>query len=204
MPAEVLSYFLNHENAGLKLYFQLVLQCAPFLKGLKVSCGITMESGEYRVLHSIFQGTEILYRKLLEYDGKCLILFYRSGELAEYVSRVGVRSFIRKFGYEDMELEDMLEHLAGRAASFAQGETVFPHEIGIFLGYPFEDVKGFIENEGKNCLLAGYWKVYSDPGTAERIFNSYDQAKTCAVNEFLTGRDIKEIACYSSKIFHSY
>ena len=37
MPAEVLSYFLKHEDIRLKLRFQIVLQCAPFLKGKKVS-----------------------------------------------------------------------------------------------------------------------------------------------------------------------
>ena len=42
MPAEVLSYFLKHEDIRLKLRFQIVLQSAPFLKGKKLSCGITM------------------------------------------------------------------------------------------------------------------------------------------------------------------
>lgn len=193
MPVEVLSYFLKHKDMDLKLRFQLVLQCAPFLKGLKVSCGITMESGAYSVLYSIFKGTGIKYRKLLEYDGKCLILFYRRDTLLEYVSRIGVRSFIREYGYGGMELEEMLEYLTLRAADYARKGMGFPHEIGIFLGYPIDDVKGFIENEGKRFLLVGYWKVYSNPGAAKMIFNKYDQAKTCAVNEFLTGRDIKEI-----------
>jgi len=26
----------------------------------------------------------------------------------------------------------------------------FPHEIGVFLGYPLEDVMGFISNKGHN------------------------------------------------------
>ena len=43
MPAEVLSYFLKNSNQKLRLKFQIVLQCAPFLKGLKISCVISVE-----------------------------------------------------------------------------------------------------------------------------------------------------------------
>lgn len=38
----------------------------------------------------------------------------------------------------------------------------FPHEMGILLGYPVEDVEGFIINNGKNELYTGYWKVYDN------------------------------------------
>ena len=36
----------------------------------------------------------------------------------------------------------------------------FPHEMGLLLGYPIEDVRGFIEHNGCGCLYSGYWKVY--------------------------------------------
>ena len=46
----------------------------------------------------------------------------------------------------------------------------FPHEIGVILGYPLEDVKGYMENGGQKCLLNGYWKVYNNPEEAKRKF----------------------------------
>lgn len=49
----------------------------------------------------------------------------------------------------------------------------FPHEIGIFLGYPLEDVKGFIENSGRHFKICGQWKVYSDTKRAEKLFAKY-------------------------------
>ena len=52
-------------------------------------------------------------------------------------------------------------HLQDRPASTLSGSCAFPHEIGLFLGYPFEDVMGFIENKGENYLCSGCWKVYS-------------------------------------------
>ena len=194
MPAEVLSYFLKHEDIRLKLRFQIVLQCAPFLKGKKVSCGITMEDAMYDELYNILGGSGISYRRLSAAEGRCLVLFYREKELSEYVNRVGIRSFIREFGYIEMGLDEMLERLSCRTALFSREEIGYPHEIGIFFGYPVEDVQGFIRNAGREYLFLGYWKVYSNPMAAKMIFKEYDQAKVCAVNEFLTGKSIKDIA----------
>lgn len=192
MPAEVLSYFLNHKDVRLRLKFQLVLQCAPLLKRKKVSCGITVEDTLYGELGRILRGTRITYRRLYGAGGRSFVLFYREKELEEYIRRVGIRSFIQSFGYEDMELDEMLERLSQRACMTSL-QVGFPHEIGAFLGYPVEDVKGFIENEGRGCLLPGYWKVYSNPVMANQVFRGFDQAKACAVNEFLTGKSIQEI-----------
>ena len=194
MPAEVLSYFLKHEDIRLKLRFQIVLQCAPFLKGKKVSCGITMEDSMYNELYNILGGSGISYRRLSAAEGRCLVLFYREKELSEYLNRVGIRSFIREFGYIEMGLDEMLERLSCRTALFSREEIGYPHEIGIFFGYPVEDVQGFIRNAGREYLFLGYWKVYSNPMAAKMIFKEYDQAKVCAVNEFLTGKSIKDIA----------
>ncbi|WP_334196250.1 DUF3793 family protein [Muricomes intestini] len=194
MPAEVLSYFLKHVNIKLKLRFQIVLQCAPLLKGLKVSCGITMDSELFCELKHIFRETGILYQKLSEDRGRCFVLFYREEELVEYLHRAEVRKFIREFGYEATELERMINRLCYRISWLAVTGMGFPHEIGAFLGYPVEDVKGFIVNQGREYLLLGYWKVYSNPVAAKMLFRQYDQAKILAVNEFLTGKSIQEIA----------
>ncbi|PWJ50995.1 DUF3793 family protein [Faecalicatena contorta] len=193
MPLEVLSYFLKHRDIGLKLRFQIVFQCAPFLKGLKVSCGITMEKILFCELEHIFLGTPVMYRKLSEAGDRCFVLLYREEGLLEYLKTIGVRSFIQGYGYESMGLDEMLDRLSLRISSFELRRMGFPHEIGVFLGYPVEDVRGFIKKEGKEYLLLGYWKVYDNPMAAKMIFRKYDQAKVCAVNEFLTGKSIREI-----------
>ena len=43
----------------------------------------------------------------------------------------------------------------------------------IFLGYPLEDVRGFIRHKGRNCRCAGYWKVYGDAGVAQKMFDKF-------------------------------
>ena len=194
MPAEVLSYFLKNSDRRIRLGFQVVLQCAPFLKGLKVSCVITVDSQLYTSLGELLDGLGIEYHRLSESGGRCLVLFYRPKELEAYLNRPEVRSLIREYGYSSMGLEEMLERLSHRVEECAEQGIGFPHEIGAFLGYPAGDVIGFIRNRGKGALMTGYWKVYGNDQAAKMIINRYDRAKDCAVNEFLTGKSIREIA----------
>lgn len=193
MPTEVLSYYLKNENRRVRLKFQVVLQCAPFLKGLKVSCLISMDADLYPYLRDLFKGMSVTYHRLSCSEGKCLVLFYRPEELEAYVNEAPARELIAQYGYRGMNLQQMLERLTGRVKECSEKGMEFPHEIGVFLGYPIEDVKGFIEKEGRESLMTGYWKVYSDPNGARMIFKEYDRAKECAVNEFLDGKSIREI-----------
>ena len=193
MPAEVLSYFLKNTDRRVRLGFQIVLQCAPFLKGLKVSCVITVDASLCSGLGELFCNLDIAYHMLSCSEGKCLVLFYRPDELERYLNSPVIRGLIREYGYSDMNLGEMIRRLAGRIEDFSKRGMGFPHEIGAFLGYPPDDVKGFIENEGKKYLMIGYWKVYSNLTGARMIFKEYDRAKDCAVNEFITGKSIREI-----------
>ena len=51
----------------------------------------------------------------------------------------------------------------------------FPHEVGLFLGYPAEDVRGFIENRAAGCKCVGCWKVYGDVNAAKMRFASFEK-----------------------------
>ena len=57
----------------------------------------------------------------------------------------------------------------------------FPHEIGLLLGYPPEDVSGFIENGGKNFLCSGYWKVYKGRQEQEGSLTDTTGAREAAI-----------------------
>mgnify|MGYP005761667159 FL=1 len=101
-------------------------------------------------------------------DGALLYL-YRPSQLAAYIGRPEVDAFLAEQGYPAASLEQKLAHLAARIRE----EGGFPHEIGIFLGYPLEDVRGFIRHKGQNCRCAGYWKVYGDAGAAQKMFDKF-------------------------------
>ena len=79
-----------------------------------------------------------------------------------------VQHMLAAFGYPaGQPLPALLAQLRRRIAQ-ADG---FPHEIGLFLGYPVEDVAGFIRHAGRGCKLCGYWKVYGDAEAASKLFD---------------------------------
>ena len=63
--------------------------------------------------------------------------------------------FLRCFGYRYRDVEEALWLLGRRFQSYKQKAMEFPHEMGIFLGYPLGDVKGFIRHRGRIFCTAG-------------------------------------------------
>lgn len=112
------------------------------------------------------------YFELYRSEERCVVLFYNKEMLEEYVFNGVNIKFLEEFGYSyQMDLIECLEQLRSRFTMNC------PHELGIFLGIPLGDVKGFIANEGKECLMCKYWKVYDNLKDAMCTFESYDQAK---------------------------
>ena len=154
----------------------LATHCAPTLAGLKTgslfTCRIT---GRAQIAETIadwnrmFSGKGLFAKVLRTFQDRALIYVYRKARLEEDLSGTEVQDFLRAHGYVSGDIEQMLLHLAERI----RDNEEFPHEIGLFLGYPFEDVKGFIENKGKNCKCVGCWKVYTDECRAKEIFSAY-------------------------------
>lgn len=195
MPVEVVSYMLSSLDLKKCLQFQIVLRCAPFLKGMKTACAVNIEEQYCTELKGILADTDIEYRYLSTDKGRRLAYFYRKKELSDYLRRTDVKRFLERFGYGWMEPEKALDRLSERVCRSIRRGAGFPHEIGAFLDYPIDDVRCFIEQKGKGGVMTGYWKVYHNPGKAQLIFQAYDKARISAVNEFLAGDTIREIAC---------
>lgn len=80
-------------------------------------------------------------------------------------------------------------HLMDRLAA----REGFPHEIGLFLGYPPEDVRGFIENNAKCSKCVGAWKVYGDERAAKRLFAKYEKCTNVYVRQHANGNTIERL-----------
>jgi len=114
---------------------------------------------------------------------RMLLYVYHETLLAMQLAQPEIMRFLEQFGYTDnMTICERLAHLASRMQC-----GNFPHEIGVFLGYPLADVQGFIANHGKNCLLCGCWKVYSDPESARRTFANYDRCREILCDKLQQG-----------------
>ena len=94
---------------------------------------------------------------------------YRPGRLKRDLSDRTAERILSERDYPVKQTEKCIVELVRRLNS----EEAFPHEIGLFLGYPPEDVDAFIKNGavGEKCI--GMWKVYGDVETAKCKFAQY-------------------------------
>lgn len=173
----------------------IIRHCAPTLAGIK-----TANMFSYR-----FQCTDEMTKELLEANQKlnekgvfvevlriseckALIYVYRKTRLELDFQREGVSELLLNCGYCNCDVRDCLGCLRKRLF----GED-FPHEIGLFLGYPFQDVKGFIEEKGQNYKCRGLWKVYGDEDETKKLFKKIEKCAQVYGRLFANGRSITKL-----------
>ena len=182
---------------------QLALQCAPVISGIKISNLLTIPAKSLRELSVVLKKTELSFRILYPGRERLVILIYRETELKEYLEREEVMAFIDECGYETSDISKIFPVFVKRYMRYMELKQDFPHELGLFLGYPIEDVEGFIKENGKNYLYSGYWKVYKDAELKIRLFKNYEKVQTEIVRLLYEGLDIMDIITNYSNIGHS-
>lgn len=194
MSTETMLTFLERCSLEEKIGFRVVTQCAPVLKGIKISNIITVQPGVYFHIRRHLKGSKIICIPLYSEPKKEILFLYRRDLLELHLKKREVRHFLERYGYLDMSVVGVIIRLRQRYAEYARGEKEFPHELGVVLEYPVADVEGFIKNQGKNCLMEKYWKVYHNKEQAERIFHLYDQVREEAMEEIVSGFPLCRIA----------
>ena len=175
----------------------LVQHCSPTLAGMKTGnlFGCSFDSPAemrscVRCWNRTLTGKGLRILPLRFRDGRALIYVYRPSRLSADLCRRETCQILRECGYDEGSPERQIVRLVGR---LAEGEE-FPHEIGLFLGYPPEDVRGFMENKAGGCKCAGYWKVYGDEKAAKRLFAKYKKCTDIYCTLFAQGRSIERLA----------
>ena len=120
---------------------------------------------------------------LRQREGRFLLYLYREQELRAALEDEDIRAFLRQYGYQTFTPQAALGRLRVRLRLTGD----FPHEIGVFLGYPLCDIQGFICNGGRNCLCCGVWKVYANPECALRTFARYRKCTEAYTRLFAEG-----------------
>ena len=118
------------------------------------------------------------------YEQKVLIYLYRPSYLKRDFSN---RDTVSLLGIMDMMQE--AERCLVRLMERLRENREFPHEIGLFLGYPPEDVRGFIENRAETAKCTGYWKVYGDEEEVKRLFGKYKKCTDIYYSNWVRERE---------------
>ena len=179
-----------------KMERRLIEHCAPTLAGLKCASLFNyFHEGEQLVREELKEINQLLNKKgvyvevLIWRDKSALVYVYRTAMLERELKQPGVSELLERYGYENVEIDSCLNHLKHRLLCC----SCFPHEIGVFLGYPLEDVKGFIENGGKNCESCGMWKVYCNREEKDKLFQKFKKCTDVYLQVFCEGRGLSQM-----------
>lgn len=108
-----------------------------------------------------------------------LLLFYRPDALESTLRRPEIADALRAFGYvPERGLRDALATLQRRFENASDSKSI-PHEIGLFIGYPADDVLGFASGS-RRPVCRGSWVVYGDPNKSLALMDRYRRAERAA------------------------
>lgn len=176
---------------------QLILYCSPTLAGLKsaglftvvINDDVQKKNAEEQFKRR-FSQKGISLKWLGVNNGRTLVYIYRKNMLSKELQDTSIKNFLIQYGYDTSDIDNCLEMLKMRISQCSE----FPHEIGIFLGYPLEDVKGFIDNKGRNYRFAGAWKIYGNEKDALKLFEKYNHCTDMYSRLYADGRPIEKLA----------
>ena len=178
--------------------FDLASLCAPTLAGLKPASlfryqpgagqsGSAMAAAWHAALCD--RGVAVRVLKNCPRTGAVLVYVYRPAQMDTLLKNCDVLHFLQSEGYRSGTADALLTQLSQRLCC----EGDFPHEVGIFLGYPLADVVGFIQNHGQNFTVCGHWKVYTDPSAAQQQFACYKKCETIYTRCYRRGTPIRRL-----------
>ena len=175
---------------------KIVTHCAPTLVGIKTANLFNEHYDnkeelieEIKNFNKVFREYGINMIPLTLKDNRALIYVYRIKELQNDFNNYLSKELLNEYGYDSNDIYKSIKHLSGRMNDYVE----FPHEIGLFLGYPPADVKGFIDNDGKNYKCMGYWKAYVDEEKAIEIFKKYHDCQKNLLNRLNMGFNLKQL-----------
>ncbi len=174
----------EQENELQVLREKVAAQCAPVIFDVKPSNLLILESVDEKQLQIMMKKMDLHCQLFYQTKAKTIWFVCRKDRMRTLLQNPEIAAFFESKKYRDIQkisVEQVIDRVGKRFAFHKKGRTEYPHELGLLLGYPLEDVKGFIENEGKCYLCSGYWKVYKNEQEAKQTFFLYRLAKQFAM-----------------------
>lgn len=174
----------------------LVRCCAPTLAGMKSGSLFACPYQSTEQLKMVVRdwnhrlspkGLRVVVLRTSE--KRAMIYVFRPKDLQNDLLDTQAAALLKTRGYNDLRVSPCVSRLADR---FRQGEE-FPHEVGLFLGYPPEDVQGFIENKACGQKCVGCWKVYGDEEAAKKTFEKYKKCTKVYYSQWEQGKSIERL-----------
>lgn len=170
----------NHnccKNKSNSSYIKWVLEVlGPVILGskpseiLNISCKDILKEEKINDIELFFKNCfKISYNFINMDDGGVRIFFVNKSSLSKVLDNKKCTNFLKFIGYEShLSIDEYINILINKLQS-----NDFPHEIGIFLGYPLKDVVGFMEYGNYKFCETKAWKIYGEPNISYEIYNNF-------------------------------
>ena len=173
--------------------------CSPTLAGIKTGNLFTCGYHDYDVLvkdlrrlNGVLGKKGIKLVPLRYLNHRALIYVFRPTLLKKDLCDKDTAMLLEKLGYDVKDVNSCISCLKKKLEMIKTGNE-FPHEIGLFLSYPIEDVKGFMKHKGECSKCIGCWKVYDDVMKAEDTFDRYKRCTNDYVARIRKGVRLEEL-----------
>ena len=175
----------------------VIRQAAPTLAGIKTGslfpCPCEDKAAllaEVRAFNRRYLSRGLCLLPLRFTEGKALLYLYRPAALQRDLRAQTAKALLVDAGYPCGSCGGCVAALVRRMRSSAE----FPHEVGLFLSYPPEDVKGFINHRASGFKCAGLWKVYGDEEKARSLFEKYRKCTEIYCTLWQSGLKLEQLA----------
>ena len=173
--------------------------CSPTLAGIKTGSLFSCEyDDKYKLIQDIRRINDILVKKGIKAipvrysDHRVLIYVFRPSFLEKDFCDKDTPVLLSELGYEVSDVTACVRCLSKKLTRLTSSKD-FPHEIGLFLGYPVDDVKGFMKYKGEYSKCTGIWKVYGDVERAKSTFARYDKCTKDYITRYKNGTTLDSL-----------
>ena len=180
----------------------MILHGSPTLAGLKTGSlfRYPYESADemrasLRHWNRVFLNKGLRVIPLTFRNNKALLYLFRPAKLKKDLCNDTACRILSERGYCTDSPERCIRCLMRRL----EESDEFPHEIGLFLGYPPEDVRGFIEHRECDLKCVGCWKVYGDAAKAQKTFRLFRRCSELYRQRFQNGTPIERLTVAEHK-----
>ena len=174
----------------------LVEHCAPTFAGLKTGnlfrisyADIEVFREELRQLNGILKRKGLRAVPVRMTAEFALVYLYRPDFLKRDLGCEEAARLLTSLGYEPQSVNRSVAFLA----RMMREKEAFPHEIGLFLGYPPEDVLGFMKSSREGVKCVGCWKVYGDEARARAAFWRFQRCREVFEENVQRGRKLEAL-----------
>ncbi|MBQ6632100.1 MAG: DUF3793 family protein [Romboutsia sp.] len=159
---------------------------------LNLSCKDNNKETKLNDIKSFFSNCSRLSYEIINIqDGGVRIVFINKDSLSKVLSNKKCLNFLKFVGYpSNYDLDKYINVLIDKLNT-----KDFPHEIGIFLGYPLKDVVGFMGYGKYKFCKTRYWRVYGDESISDNVYNQFisDRAKIKSLLENNSLSELKKV-----------